>query len=178
MFEKNKLSEEIDFNNLTYHYKIKSASKYFIRFKDPLIIYNYIKNGRISLHKEEKIQEEFQSKLNEILKGNANYESKDQISTTKNIKNLYKGRLKVLNNYNDYARTISDGKYKSIHGEGFKTLASKAMLQRLALALAQVKAGNTSKNLLNEIRQIMYSLYREKEVTKKVDTNIISSIKL
>ena len=52
------------------------------------------------------------------------------------------------------------------------------MLQRLALALAQVKAGNTSKNLLNEIRQIIYSLYREKEVTKKVETNIISSIKL
>ena len=92
MFEKNKLSEEIDFNNLTYYYKIKSASKYFIRFKDPLIIYNYIKNGRISLQKQEKIQEEFQSKLNEILKGNANYESKDQISTTKNIKKLYKGR--------------------------------------------------------------------------------------
>ena len=38
------------------------------------------------------------------------------------------------------------------------------MLQRLLIALAQVKAGNISKNLLNEIRQIIYSLYREKEV--------------
>ena len=42
------------------------------------------------------------------------------------------------------------------------------MLQRLRIALAQVKAGNTSKNLLNEIRQIIYSLHREKEITKKV----------
>ena len=42
------------------------------------------------------------------------------------------------------------------------------MLQRLPMALAQVKAGNTSENLLNEIRQIKYSLYREKEITKKV----------
>ena len=44
------------------------------------------------------------------------------------------------------------------------------MIQRLSVALAQVKAGNTSENLLNEIRQIIYSLYREKEVTKKCIT--------
>ena len=42
------------------------------------------------------------------------------------------------------------------------------MIQRLPIALAQVKAGNTSENLLNEIIQRIYSLYREKEVTKKV----------
>ena len=52
------------------------------------------------------------------------------------------------------------------------------MLQRLPIALAQVKAGNTSENLLNEIRQIIYSLHRENEVTKKVYNNIINSIKL
>ena len=50
------------------------------------------------------------------------------------------------------------------------------MLQRLPVALAQVKAGNTSENLLNEIRQIIYSLYREKKVTKKVYNNIMNSI--
>ena len=44
------------------------------------------------------------------------------------------------------------------------------MLQRLPIALAQVKAGNTSENLLNEIRQIIYSLYRTKEITKKYIT--------
>ena len=42
------------------------------------------------------------------------------------------------------------------------------MLQRLIIVLAQVKLGNTSENLLNEIRQIIYSLYRRKEVTKTV----------
>ena len=51
------------------------------------------------------------------------------------------------------------------------------MLQRLQIALAQVKAGNTSENLLNEIRQIIYSLYRERN-TKRVYKNIVSSIKL
>ena len=52
------------------------------------------------------------------------------------------------------------------------------MLQRLPIALAQVKAGSTSENLLNEIRQITYSLYREKEITKKVYSNIMNSIKI
>ena len=52
------------------------------------------------------------------------------------------------------------------------------MFQRWPVALVQVKAGNTSENLLNEIIQIINSLYQEKEVTKKVYNNITNSIKL
>ena len=52
------------------------------------------------------------------------------------------------------------------------------MLQRLSIALAQVKAANTSENVLNKIRKIISFLYREKEVTKKVYNNIMNSIKL
>ena len=48
------------------------------------------------------------------------------------------------------------------------------MLQRLLIALAQVKAGNTSKNLLNEICQMIYFLYRAKETTKKVYNKIMN----
>ena len=51
------------------------------------------------------------------------------------------------------------------------------MHQRLPIAFAQVKAGNTSENFLNEIRQIIYSLYSEKEITKKMYKNIMNSIK-
>ena len=47
----------------------------------------------------------------------------------------------------------------------------------MPIALEQVKAGNTSKNLLNEIRQIIYLLYWEKKITKKVYNNIMNSIK-
>ena len=50
------------------------------------------------------------------------------------------------------------------------------MLQRLPIALAQVKAGNSLEILLNEIRQIVYSLYQSKQMTKKVYNNIIESI--
>ena len=52
------------------------------------------------------------------------------------------------------------------------------MLQRLPMALAQIKAGNNSENLLNEIRQIVYSSYQSKEITKKVYNNIIKSMKV
>ena len=52
------------------------------------------------------------------------------------------------------------------------------MLQRLPIALAQVKTGNNSETLLNEIRQIIYSLYQSKKITKKVWNNIIESIEL
>ena len=50
-------------------------------------------------------------------------------------------------------------KAKATKGTGLKILTPKQMLQRLPIALAQVKAGNNSESLLNEIRQIFYSLY-------------------
>ena len=59
-----------------------------------------------------------------------------------------------------------------------KTLATKQMLQRLTITLAQLKAWNAPENLWNEIRQILYSLYRENEVTKKVYSNITNSTNL
>ena len=62
--------------------------------------------------------------------------------------------------------------------EQIKILTPNQMLKRLPIALAQVKAGNNSESLLNEIRQIVYSLYRSKEITKKVYNNIINSIKV
>ena len=65
---------------------------------------------------------------------------------------------------------------KKTTGTGLKILTPKQMLQRLPIALAQVKAGNNSESLLNEIRQIVYSLYQSKEITKKVYNNIIKSI--
>ena len=60
-------------------------------------------------------------------------------------------------------------------GRGVKILSPKQMLQRLPIALEQVKAGNNSESLLNEIKQIVYSLYQSK-ITKKVYNNIIKSI--
>ena len=61
------------------------------------------------------------------------------------------------------------------HHSKLKILAPKQILQRLPIALAQVNAGNNSESLLNEIRQIVYSLYQS---VKKVYNNINKSIQL
>ena len=63
-------------------------------------------------------------------------------------------------------------------GIGVKILTPNQMIKRLPIALAQIKAGNKSESLLNEIRQIVYSLYQSKEINKKVHINIIKSIKV
>ena len=81
--------------------------------------------------------------------------------------------------FNDYARNMSRNIYDSKEeGTGLKILITKQILQRLPISLAQLKAGNNSQSLLNEIRQIVYSLYQSKEITKKVYDNILKSIKV
>ena len=57
-------------------------------------------------------------------------------------------------------------------------LTPKQMIQKLPIALAQVKTGNNSERLWNEIRQIVYSLYQSKQIPNKVHNNIIKSIQL
>ena len=80
--------------------------------------------------------------------------------------------------YNDYAKDMPRNIFQSTQkGTGLKILTRNQMLKRLPIALAQIKAGNNSESLLNEIRQIVYSLYRSKEITKKV-YDIIKSIKV
>ena len=62
-------------------------------------------------------------------------------------------------------------------GSGLKLLTNKQMLNRLHILLAQMQAGNNSKKLKNEIRQILYSLYRSKVLTKTVYNNLIKSVR-
>ena len=109
-----------------------------------------------------------------------------QSDTIKNFKNLYNSRKKIIGLLNDNSRIRSEAIYKAkqneankkITGAGLKILTPKQMLQRLPIAPAQVKAGNNWESLLNEIRQIVYSLCQSKEITKKVYNNIIKSIQL
>ena len=93
---------------------------------------------------------------------------------------LYHCRQEVFNFFRDYIKMILDSSYKTkqdeTKGTWLKILTPKQMLQRLPIALAQLKAGNNSESLLNEIRQIVYSLYQSKQITKKVYNNIIKSI--
>ena len=75
---------------------------------------------------------------------------------------------------------VLDATYKSkeneTKGTGLKILTPKQILQRLPIASAQVKPVNNSESLLNEIRQIVCSLYQSKQITKRVYNHIIESI--
>ena len=72
---------------------------------------------------------------------------------------------------------LKSGSDTSKKGEGLKILTNKQMLNRLAILLAQIQAGNNSKSLKNGLRQILYSLYRSKVLTKTVYNNLIKSIR-
>ena len=112
--------------------------------------------------------------------GNPKDKINSQLYVIENVKNLYNSRQKIIDLLNDNSRIRSESIYKSkqneTKGKGLKILTPKQMIQRLPIALAQVKAGNNSESLLNEIRQIVYSLYQSKQITKKVYNNIIKSI--
>ena len=89
------------------------------------------------------------------------------------INALYEGLEITLNAFRSGIFPI-----KATKGKGPKILTTKQMFQRLPIVLTQVKAGDTSENLLNEIRQIIYSLYQAKEITKKLYNKIMNSTKL
>ena len=86
---------------------------------------------------------------------------------------------KELLNYGNELKEIVGKSFNpsgSQSGEGIKILTPQQMLTRLPILLAQIKAGNNSRELKNEIRQLLYSLYRSKKISKTVYKNLIASI--
>ena len=95
------------------------------------------------------------------------------------VTSLVQGREMVINAFKSGIFQLSKEEQEGTGvNEMLKILTPNQMLKRFPIALAQVNAGNNSESLLNEIRQIVYSLYRSKEITKKVYNNIINSIKV
>ena len=92
--------------------------------------------------------------------------------------NFFEGRENVLNGFKSkiFVTKSKGSGILNTNQSKLKILTPKQMLQRFPIAFAQVKAGNNSENLLNEIREVVYSLYQSKEMTKKVNNNIIKSI--
>ena len=172
------MNNKIDYNNLN-DVVVGTGDKYsFDDLDDPLTLLNNIKKGEISMEKAIKQQHNFHKCLNLIRIGNKNDNKK---RTLANINVFYNTRDNAIQFIQDYGRMILEGREQALveqYAKGLKILTPNQMLKRLPIALAQVKAGNNSESLLNEIRQIVYSLYRSKEITKKVYNNIINSIKV
>ena len=172
------MNNKIDYNNLNF-VVVGTGDKYsFDDLDDPLTFLNNIKKGEISMEKAIKQQYNFHKYLNLIRIGNKNYNQK---RTLANINVFYNTRDNAIQFIQDYGRKILEARGKALieqYGKGLKILTPNQMLKRLPIALAQIKAVNNSESLVNEIIQIVYSLYRSKEITKKVYNNIINSIKV
>ena len=173
------LYDSVDYNNLKFEYVGPTKDVSFYEYMDSKELFNAIKNSQIKFSDARNKQNEFLNKLSNIKIGKKTIEQKEVIN---NLEKFYNSREEVINFFRDYIEMLSDANYNAkqneTEGKGLKILTPKQMLQRLPIALAQVKAGNNSESLLNEIRQIVYSLYQSKQITKKVYNNIIKSINI
>ena len=171
------MNNKIDYNNLKYVVTGTGDKYNFDNLDDPLTFLDNIKKGKISMEKAIEQQYVFLKYLNIIRIGNKN---DNQKRTLANINIFYNARDNAIKFIQDYGGMILEARKQAREqeGTGLKILTPNQILKRLPIALAQVKAGNNSQSLLNEIRQIVYSLYRSKEITKKVYNNIINSIKV
>ena len=120
-------------------------------------------------------------KINKFIKETRpkNYDKKQEKKiVTKNLRNFLNAREMVLNGFKSkiFLTKSTGTRIVNTDDSKLKILTPKQILQRLPTALAQVKAGNNSENLLNEIHQIIYSFYQSKEITKKVCNNLIKSL--
>ena len=175
----NELYGSVDYNNLKFEYVGPTKNVSFYEYIDSKNLFNAIKNVQVKFGAAKNKQDVLLNKLNNIKIGKKTIQQKETIS---NLVKFYNSREEVINFFTDCVEILYDAnlnaKQNETEGKGFKILTPKQMLQRLPIALAQVKAGNNSESLLNEIRQIVYSLYQSKKITKKVHNNIIKSINI
>ena len=158
-------------------YKATNKTYDFRNFKTIRTFGNEIKNNVINENIANNEQNEL---LNYIEEFSSSTKPRDP-ELKKNKKEVLDSVLGLLQGREEVFTAFKSGIFprseESQEGEGLKILTPNQMLKRLPIALAQIKAGNNSESLLNEIRQIIYSLYRSKEITKKAYNNIINSIK-
>ena len=168
--------KRVDRNKMVYEATNKTYDSR--KFKTIRAFDNEIGNNIIDLDEASYEQDQLLNRIKEFNKNTKprNSESKKLKENVFNsVKALVDGRKMV---FKAFESGIFSRSKKSQEGEGRNILTPNQMLKILPIALAQIKAGNNPESLLNEIRQIVYSLYRSKEITKKVYNNIIKSIKV
>ena len=152
------LNNKIDYNNLKY-VVVSSGDKYsFNKLNDPITFLNNIKKGKISLEEAKNKQQNHRNYLNILRRGNKNANQKKVLA---NINIHFNARNSAIKFTEGSGSMILEAKKLATEqeGTGLKIISPNQMLKRLPIALAQIKAGNNSESLLNEIRQIAFSLY-------------------
>ena len=173
------IEKKVDRNKMVYKGTNKTYD--FRHFKTIRTCGNEIRNNVISLDTANTEQAKLLSYVYDFTKKTRSRslaQKQLRVEVVDSVTSLVQGREMVINAFRSGIFQVSKEPQESKEGEGLKILTPNQMLKRLPIALAQVKAGNNSDSLLNEIRQIVFSLYRSKEITKKVCNNIINSIKV
>ena len=179
------IEKKVDRNRMVYKRTNKTYD--FRNFQTIRAFGNEIRNNVIGLDTANMEQASLLSYIPDFMNTKPRDPEKKKSDVLNSVTEFVKGREMVLTAFKSGIFKVSkesqEGKganemSRVNASEGLKILTPNQMLERLPIALAQVKAGNNSENLLNEIRQIVYSLYRSKEITKKVYNNIINSIKV
>ena len=178
-----KQKKNLDIENLVYR-----INEYTHSFKNLRTVNNFgrdIYNGKITLKEADEDQSSFWVEIMDfkIKKPCKNPEKKQE---TKHILNnlyasFFEARARVRHAFENKIFPIkNEGTHfseKVSDHSNIKMLTPQQMPQGLPIALAQVKTGNTTENLLNEIKQIIYSLYQAKEITKRAYNNLMNSVK-
>ena len=172
--EKNVDREKLIYKTDEYTYSFKNFQTIKTFGRD-------IYEGKITLEKANEYQTDllaeiinFKKKQNQEVKKN----KQEKEIVLQNLYNFFEGRERVLDAFGSKifsTKSKGAGVFNPDHSK-LKILPPIQMLQRLPIALAQVKASNNSESLLNQIRQIVCSLYQSKQITKKVYNNIFKSI--
>ena len=182
------IKKKVDRNRMAYKGTNKTYD--FRNFKTIRAFGNEIRNNIISLDTANVEQANLLSYIYDVTKKTKTRnltQKKLRADVLNSMTELFNGREMVLNAFKSGIFQVSKESQEGTGAnemsrvnvsERLKILTPNQMLKRLPIALAQVKAGNNSESLFNEIRQIVYSLYRSKEITKKVYNNIINSIKV
>ena len=105
------------------------------------------------------------------------YSIKEMLNKMKEaIKNLPEDKKSVIQENEKIINIVEFLLHFNQSGQGLKILTPNQMLSRLPITLAQLKAGNNSQKLKNEIRQLLYSLYRSKKLTKQLYKSLVDII--
>ena len=140
----------------------KKLFNYYFNYSNPDSMFKRLRDS--SDEKNKSVVESINEKLTK-LKNIVKNVPKDEVSK-------FEENEKII----DIIENILELNNEKKQGLGLKILTPNQMLSRLPITLAQLKAGNNSEKLKNEIRQLLYSLYRSKKLTKQLYKSLINII--
>ena len=148
-------------------YKGSNETYNFRKFKTIRVFANEIRNNIINMSMADDEQDQLLRRINQF-KSKTRLQNSESKKVKEDVLNSARALLRMV--FKAFQSGIVLRPEELKEGAGLKVLTPKQMIKKLPIALAQIKAGNNSGSLLNEIRVIVYSLYQSKKLLKKFIT--------